>query len=346
MNNSQITIKDIARQLGVSTSTVSRALRGLPDVNPKTRKMVIALAEKLDYQPNTTALSLVKKKTNIIGVIIPDLMTHFFSAAVTGIHEVASRAGYNVMIAQSNESLINEINNVNTLVNSRADGLIIAHSVDTTSSHHFQSLINKGIPLIFFDRVWENLEVSQVIIDDFEISRIVVDHLVKNGYSRIGFIAGPDSLNISKNRLNGFTESIRSKNMVPDEEIILRTNLKEKEVVEATKRLISLPNPPDVIFCLNDLVATYVINTIRNFGLRIPDDIAIIGCGDEPVSTLVRPQLSSVLQYPAEQGRLAAKMFLEQIEDEDAESFVPRKTVLKPKLIPRESTRAKTLVLK
>ena len=336
----QVTIKDIARALNISTSTVSRAMRNMPDVNQATKKAVLALAEELDYFPDSIALSLVKKKTNTLGVIVPDLITHFFSSAISGIQEVAAQAGYNVMIAHSLESFETEKKNVHTLISSRADGLIISCTVDTQTTEHFQTIVDRGIPLVFFDRVPEEMEVTKVTIDDHEGARMAVEHLIKAGYRRIAHISGPTTLSICRRRILGYTDTLKAHNIPVEENLIFDSKLKDENVKEITRALINSASPPDAILCVNDLVALVAMIVIKEAGLRIPDDIALIGFGNEPVTSWVHPTLSTINQFPQDLGRFAAKEILDQLANrgQDQISYLPKNLSIKPKLEARGST--------
>jgi DNA-binding LacI/PurR family transcriptional regulator len=340
MKHGQVTIKDIARTLNISTSTVSRALRNLPDVNAETRKAVVALADKLDYYPDSIALSLVKKKTNILGVIVPDIRAHFFSSAISGIQEVAAQSGYNVMIAPSNESLETEIKNIYTLVSSRADGIIISCSVNTHSSEHFRMIVDKGIPLIFFDRVQEEMDVTKVTIDDYEGARLAVEHLVQQGCTRIAHLGGPGSVSICRKRLQGYLDVLNKHGLPVDPDLILDTGLREENARTGTKKLLELAQLPDAIFGINDLITLKALEVIKEAGLRIPEDIALVGFGDEPITTLVRPSLSTVNQFAHQLGRMSAKEALDQLSanEEMSGSYLARDMSIKPKLIVRQSS--------
>lgn len=338
MKNGAVTIKDIAKALNISTSTVSRALRNLPDVSPETKKAVIKLSEEWDYYPNAVALSLVKKRTNIIGVIVPNILTHFFSSAISGIQEVAAESGYNVMITQSGELVETEISNVNTLISSRADGLLISHSATTKNSEHFQMIVDRGVPLIFFDRAWDEMDVTKVTVDDYVGAKLVVNHLLSEGNTRIAFISGPFTLNISKQRLAGYKDTLLKNKISVDESLIVETNLSQEEVEKATKKLLSLDERPDAIIGIIDSVAIISMTVLKEAGLKIPEDIAVIGFGDEPISSLISPTLSSLNQYSHELGRLAAKEILNQIASVGHELYLSRNLTIKPTLIVRKSS--------
>ncbi len=338
MKERQVTIKDLARKLDVSVSTVSRALRSLPDVNPETKRRVLELAEELNYEPNSIALSLVTKRTHTVGVIIPSFIIHFYSAAITGMQEVLSEKGFNTIICQSGESLENEIKNVQTLLSSRVDGVIGSLSVETSSTEHLERIKRKGIPLILFNRITGNMEVPTVQIDDYQGAVDAVQHLVDEGYKRIAHIAGPSALNISQNRKNGYLDVLRKNNMPIHEELIIESDFSMESAAECTARLMSLPNPPDACFVVSDSAAFGALKYLRDQQIRVPQDLALVGFTNEPLSALVDPPLTTVSQPSQEIGRAAARLFLEQLEVEPEDRKASH-TVMKPELVIRESSK-------
>ena len=335
MKNRPVTIKDIAQQLGISVSTVSRALRGSSDINAVTKKAVLDLAAELDYQPNSIALSLVKSRTNILGVIIPDIAVQFFASAISGIQEVASAAGYNVMICQSNESEQTEASNIQALLSSRVAGIIVSVSGNTINTNHFKILQKKGIPLILFDRVCDDIEASKVIVDDYHGALVAVDHLVAVGCRRIAHLAGPEKLQITANRKNGYLDALRKNGISIDEDLIKHVDFDRQKSLNATTHWIQSENPPDGIFAISDRVAIGAMLAIKAAGLRIPLDIAVVGFGNETTSSILDPALTTVMQYPVEMGRLAARLFLEQIE---LEEVIPQTITLETKLLVNKSS--------
>lgn len=337
MKNKPVTIKDLAQQLRVSVSTVSRAMRGSADINAATKKAVLDLAHELDYQPNSIALSLVKSRTNILGVIIPDIAVQFFASAISGIQEVASAAGYNVMICQSNESEKTEADNIQALLASRVAGLIISVSGDTKNADHFRVLQKKGIPLILFDRVIDDIEVSKVIVDDYDGAFAAVDHLVAVGCKRIAHLAGPEKLRITTNRRNGYLDALHKHNIPLDENLVKYVDFDRQKAFEATANWLKSKNRPDGIFAISDRVAIGAMLAIKAAGLRMPEDVALVGFGNETTSSVLDPALTTVMQYPVEMGRIAARLFLKQI-DTDPDEYTPQTTVLKTKLLINKSS--------
>jgi DNA-binding LacI/PurR family transcriptional regulator len=338
MKNRPVTIKDIARRLNISVSTVSRALRGSTDINPETKKLVIDLAAELDYQPNSIALSLVKSKTNIVGVIIPDITIPFFASAIKGIQEVASAAGYNVMICQSSESEEIEKNNTQALLSSRVAGLIVSVSGQTKTFEHFKTVQRRGVPLVFFDRVCEEIEAPKVLADDYNGAFQAVEHLIKMGSKRIAHLAGPELLKLTQNRKRGYLDALQKHNLPIDPSLIIHVEFNRKQAYEATNRLLELPQPPDAIFAISDRVAIGAIMALKDKNIKIPEEVAVVGFGNEATSAILDPALTTVMQYPFEMGKIAARLFLEQV-DMDPEAFEPKTEILNTELIINKSSK-------
>ncbi|MBX2969263.1 MAG: LacI family DNA-binding transcriptional regulator [Cyclobacteriaceae bacterium] len=341
MRYNQVTIKDIARELGISPSTVSRALKDHPDISPDTKKAVNELAEKLNYQPNIVALSLRQSKTNTIGVIIPEIVHFFFSTVISGIEDVAYSAGYNVILAQSNESQTREISDIKALFNSRVDGMLMSVSRETTNFDHIESMLAKGVPIVFFDRVYDTSQASKIIVDDFTGAKEATLHLIDQGCKRIAHIEGPPNLEISKQRLEGYKEALKENNMPFNKELVATCPSGTiEEGKKATEKLLSLKNPPDAIFATNDPAAMGAMQAIKAKGLNMPADVALVGFSNWFFSSLMDPPLSSVDQPGFEMGQEAAKLLIRQIEkqEKDDEDITPETKILKTRLIIRESS--------
>jgi LacI family transcriptional regulator len=341
MKYNQVTIKDIARELGISPSTVSRALKDHPDISPETKKAVNELAEKLNYQPNIVALSLRQSKTNTIGIIIPELVHFFFSTVISGIEDVAHSAGYNVIITQSNESLQREKSNIKTLFNSRVDGMLISLSRETDNFDHIDSTIAKGVPLVFFDRVYNTANSSQVIVDDLSGAKDATLHLIEQGCTRIAHLEGPPNLGITKQRLEGYLEALKEKGIPVNQDLIMPCPLGTiEEGKAATEKLLKMSNPPDAIFATNDPAAMGAMQAIKEAGLKIPTDIAVAGFSNWFFSAMLEPPLTSVDQPGFEMGQEAAKLLIRQIEvkSKDNSDPTPETKLLKTRLIVRDSS--------
>jgi LacI family transcriptional regulator len=339
MKNSQTTIKDIAKELNISPSTVSRALKNHPDISQETKKAVLELASTMDYQPNSIALSLRKSKSNTIGIIIPSIVHHFFSTIISGIEDVAHDKGYRVIIAQSNESFQKEVDNINTLVSSRVDGLFISVASQDSNYEHLNVLKKREIPLVFFDRASEEVEASKVLVDDYGGAFAATEHLIEQGCKNIVHLAGPNNLQITKNRQKGYEDALIKNQLPVNQAFIIQSDSLQKGY-ENISDLLKSGAKIDGIFTVNDNTAIGAIKALKEFGLKIPQDVAVIGFGDDPISEVVEPHLSSVSQAGFEMGQAAARLFFQQIEKKErGESFSPISQVLNTKLVIRESSK-------
>lgn len=333
--NRPATIKDIAKTLKISTSTVSRALRNAPDVNQQTRNAVVTLSEQLSYQPSRLALSLQQKQTHTIGVIVPNL-DYVMATMVRGIDEVALEAGYTVMVCQSNESFGREMVNTRRLLESLVDGFIISVSSETKVFDHFKKIQQKGMPMVVFDRVSMDLIAPKVKLDNTEGGCLATEHLIEQGYKRIAILAGPKNLAISNERLDGYLKALKKYKMKPDASLINHCNFNQQDAYETTVDLLKRKARPDAIFTVSDRMAIGAMLAIKEKGLRMPVDIGLVGFNNEPVTNLVTPSVSSVEQPAFELGKAAAKLFLEQMHHEEDLSGVEK--ILRPRLIVRESS--------
>ena len=336
MRGSQITIKDIARELKISPSTVSRALKDHPDISEKTKKAVREFAKKYGYRPNPIALSLLQNKSNIIGVVIPEIVHYFFSSVISGIEELASSHGYNVMICQSNESYERELDVVQALSSSRIDGLLISISKHTNNFDHLKNLEKIGIPIVFFDRGCEEIDTHKVVVDDFKGAYLAVEHLIKIGRKRIAHLSGPQNLSIGQLRLDGYKQALLDNKIPYDERLVVNCDSFD-ESLKITPKLLSLQNPPDAIFAVNDLTAAGTLNVVKRLGLRTPEDIAIVGFSNERISTMTDPTLTTVDQHGYEMGQEAMRLLLKRFSTK-IEDFVPYTSEIKTSLVVREST--------
>ena len=331
------TIKDLAKALNLSPSTVSRALRDHPDISPLTKKRVLFLADQLDYHPDSIAQSLQTKKTKTIGVIVPEIKQPFFASVINGIEEYAYAAGYTIIVCQSNESYDREVVYTRSLVSHRVAGLLVSLSRTTEKFDHFKVLQRRDVPVVFFDRVSEEIAASKVVVDDYRGAYDVVEHLVKTGYHRIAHLAGPENLSISKFRLKGYKDALKHYNMPLNGELIVSGGLDDTDGVVGFQKLLNLQTLPDAIFAVNDPVATGAFVTIKEHGLKIPVDIALAGFSNTHMTSLLDPPLTTVEQPSYEIGITAAQLLMEQINSRD-DKFVPQLKVLKTHLLVRGST--------
>jgi DNA-binding LacI/PurR family transcriptional regulator len=337
MPKSETTIRDIARVLGISKSTVSRALNNHYDVNPETARKVRELATQIDYHPNLLAQHLKQQRTNTIGVVIPETVNRFFAKAIGGIQQVANNAGYNVMICQSNETLALERANLQTLMASKVDGLLISVSRETDRHDHFQHAIDKEMPLVFFDRIVEELNTSQVYSDNYDISFQGTDHLISQGCKRIAFIAGPQNLFNSRNRLNGYLDALKKNNIPVNESLIGHSNYAHNAnfIEDFTRYLFNLRQRPDGVFAINDMAALEIMHIIKKRGLHIPSDVAVLGFNNETICRLVEPTLSSIDHPAFDMGASATEILIRMIIKKE---LTVEKMLVKSRLVIREST--------
>ena len=331
----RISLKDIAKELGVSISTVSRGLRDHPDISDEMIIRIKELAGLRNYSPNPMAMGLLKQRTKMIGVIVPDLVTHFFSSVISGIEEVAKEKGYFVIISPSNESYLKEKENIGNLMKARVEGFIVCLSQETRDYGHFEEVIDAEIPLVFFDRVCLKDKVPTVTADSFEAARGITRHFFENNARRIAYISGPDHLNISDERKAGYLMGLVDCGLVFRPEYLEKCNLSTTSAAEATQRLLTLPTPPDAIFGINDTIVFSAMKEIRKYGLKVPEDILLVGFTDEFHATVVHPMLTSVMHPTYEMGRVAANLFFELTENMASE---PKSVELKTNLVIRESS--------
>lgn len=333
--NRPATIKDIARKLNISISTVSRALRNASDVNSDTKNAVLALSEELNYQPNKLAVSLRQNQTHTIGVIVPNL-DYVIATMVKGIDEAALEAGYTVMVCQSNESFGREILNTRRLLDSLVDGFIISVSSETKSFEHFKKIQERNIPIVVFDRITPALVAPSVRLDNEEGGFIATEHLLEQGYKRIAILAGPENLGISNSRMDGYLNALKKYKIKSDNNLIIHCDFNQDYAFFATQELLAMKKRPDAIFTISDRMAIGAMLAIKQKGLKMPQDIGLVGFNNEPVVSLVTPGISSVDMPSFEIGKVAAKLFIETMYHNEDMSNVEK--ILKPKLIIRESS--------
>ena len=333
----QVTIKDIAKQLGVSVATVSRALRDLPDIHPDTKKLVLDLAKELDYQPNVLATSLVKSKTKTLGLIVPDLGYYFFSTVVKAVEDAAIAAGYSLLIAQTQESFERELTNIQNLSRSQVEGIIISLSRETVNFDHLTRLQRRGIPLVFFDRDSDEIDASKVMVDNEQSAYEAVKHLIENGCKRIAFLAGPKNVSVSNQRRMGYSRALQEAGIESDPSLIIHSVYFQDSAIAKTHQLMKEANRPDGILVVSDRLAIGVLIALRELNISVPDEVKMVSFNNEPICSLVSPTISSIAQPLEEIGRLAIQLLIDQIEHK-GEDIPARVEVLKTNLVVRESS--------
>nr|WP_236018670.1 LacI family DNA-binding transcriptional regulator [Hymenobacter sp. BT559] len=327
----------MARELHISASTVSRALNGHPAISEATVKRVKALAKELGYQPNSLASGLRRGRSNMLGVVVPHIDGHFFSQVVKGIEAAASKAGYQVLICQSNEDVEHERANLETLMNAQVEGIMVSISRTTRETRHFEKVRKRDIPLVFFDRILEGYDVNAVVLDDRAGGYRATRHLLEQGYRRIAHFSGPQHLNIYKHRRQGYEEALREYNLPVREELIIMGDMKMEDGSAGMQQLLALPEPPDAVFSGSDFSAAGALEVLEARGLRVPQDIGLVGFSNELFSRLTAPQLTSIDQHCELMGRSATRLLL-QLLDEREPHAAPRHVVLQPDLFVRASS--------
>ncbi len=337
-NHSEITIHHLANELKISASTVSRALNDNSRISKKTRQLVQQKAVEMGYRPNVLAANLRSRRTKTIGVVVPRIDRHFFSSAISGIEDYAWTKGFNVIISQSNDLAIKEVNCVQTLFNNRVDGLIISISMQTIDDMHLRLFSDKNIPILFFDRFCPTIESDRILVDDFNSGFIITSHLIERGCKRVAHIAGPELLNIYKDRKKGYIKALNEAGLPVIEQYLEVTGLTREEGKEAFARLMSLQIPPDGVFCGNDTTALSALEYCQQHHLKVPGDVALVGFSDEPFSAVVTPKLTTVRQPGYEMGFMAAQKIIHRIQN--SRSIIPFEEIVLPtQLIIRESSK-------
>lgn len=338
MKASRITIKDLAERMNLSVSTISRALHNHPSIGRKTTNDVKKMAAELGYFPNSVASNLRKNKTHSIGVIVPRIDIHFHSLAISGMEEVAYKNGYGVTIYQSKDSLEREIAITNILQTNKVDGIISCLSLETKDCSHFNRFKELNIPLVFYDRVSNDFDASKVMINDFEAAFKATEHLIQRGCTKIAHIAGHQNTQIFKSRLEGYKAALSKYNLPIDESLIEYTNeLSYEEGVKCAKNFLLNKTIPDGIFCANDYTAISSIQVFAKAGFHVPDDLAIVGFSNYPISRIIKPTLTTIDDRAFQMGQTAAKLLIRQIEEGD-KNIASETIVLKTDIIVREST--------
>ena len=337
-NKKKSTIKDIANVLNISAAAVSKALHNDSRISDKTKKAVRQVAKNLNYQPNHLASALRRGKSNLVGVIVPRTNSNFFSSVIQNIEEVLNKEGYNIIITQSNESYQKECNNIDTLLFTQVDGIIASMANETINLDYYEKIKSKGIPLILFDRGENDLNVDYIGIDDYDSSHKIVDHLVKLGRKRIAHIGGYKHTRIFNNRIRGYIDALKKHNLPLDNELLLESSLTKEDGRDKMAQLLKLKNRPDAVYIASDYAALGALQLLKEQNIKVPEEIALIGFGDEPFTAMVTPSLSSINQHSAEIGKQAALTFLSYTKQGSVEQKL-NKIILDAELVVRESSK-------
>ncbi|MGC9150287.1 MAG: LacI family DNA-binding transcriptional regulator [Microbacter sp.] len=337
MPKPQITIKDIARELNVSISTVSRALNDSPDLSAGTKERIRNYAKLHHYNPNFLALSIKKRESTLIGVIVPQITHHFFASVVEGILDVADREGYSVLLFRSHEQFEKEVRSVQRLLSSRVCGVLTSVAKETTRYDHFQELVDNDIPVIFFDRICVDIPSNRVVIDDYAGALTATEYLINTGCRKIAFFCSPMHLEISKNRRAGYMDALRKHGLPVDQELIKICDNYDDAIPVATEMLQS-DDHPDAFFAVNDETALGILHATKQLHLKIPDEVSICGFTDGFAAIASDPQLTTVGQNGYDVGASAMELLLERIRYKGTDLMFKNR-IIRTKLIVRETTR-------
>ena len=330
-NQKRISLKDLAHELGVSIATVSRALRNSPEIGQEMQMKVKELAKRLNYRPNPFAQSLRKEGPRIIGVVVPNLVTHFYAAVLDGIEDEARRADYSVISSNSHESCEDEMRAIDNFINLHVEGIIASVSQNTTDYSHFEKVSKMGIPLVFFGRTCLPDLFSSVTANGDVAAQKATQHLIETGSRRIAFLGGPNHLDMVKRRKHGYLEALRDNRIPIDRELVVCNRIDFDLVVEATKQLLQIENRPDAILAVNDTVTFAAFNAVKEMGLRIPEDVALIGFTDDQHARYVTPQMSAIEDQSYKMGCVAYDLLQKSISGDPNKykKIVPQKLVIR-----------------
>lgn len=336
----KVTIADIARKLSIAPATVSRALNGHPAISEKTRKLVEKTARKLQYKRNNIASSLRSGKSKLIGVIIPSAEINFFGSVVHGIEKLANEKGYNVLIYQSNESHEQERKGLETFLHARVDGILVSIAKDTTEYDHFLDIREQGIPIVFFDRAKEELDIPAVVVDDFKGGYAATEELLEQGYKRIAHISGPAHMDVFKKRLQGYQAALKAHKIPFDPALVVEGYVSIGSGQQATELLMRLPEPPDAIFAVEDFTALGALKQLKTIGKKVPQDIGVVGFANEMFGEHITPSLTTFDQQTVTMGKEATDLLL-QLLDSSSKTIAQQKIMLEPIPVIRDSSRRK-----
>lgn len=336
-DTSKTTIHDIAEKLNITASTVSRALNNNPRISEATRKAVQKTAKQLNYQPNHIAAALRHGKSHIIGVIVPTADRSFFSSIVRGVEEIANKINYKVIICQSYDNYEKEVQTIDALLNARVDGIIASIGKNTEDFSHFKKAQEKGLPVVLFDRTTDELEVSQVMVDDYLGAFKATEHLIGQGCSRIAHFTSPKKISIYKERLRGYRDALAKHGILYNERLVIESNLQLEDGRKSMEQLLLQDEKVDAVFSASDYGAMGAMQVLKERKIKIPEEVALVGFSNEPFASFTDPPLTTVDQFTLQMGNITAELFFEQLK-QNGKKHMPQKTVLKPELIVRASS--------
>lgn len=343
MKSNPVTLKDIAKKLGITAATVSRALKDYPDISPKTKALVLAAVKEMKYRPNPIALNLRKNQSKTVGIIVPSIVHDFFSTVISGAIESADEAGYSVVLCQSNEQYHREVREAAALLSSRIDGLLISLSNETKEYAHIQEFLDYDVPVVLIDKVCDALDVSKVVVDDFEGAFKAVEHLIKQGCRRIAHIKGPDTASNVKARFQGYLKALEKHQISFEPSLIFECNaMTYEDGYVQTQKIISLAQLPDAVFTGSEMAAVGALVAFKEKKIKIPEQVAILGFNDFKMASALEPSLSTIYQPGEEMGRTAMNILLEEIKNiQNKQPTIHQEIILKTHLIRRNSSHKK-----
>ncbi len=324
-------LKDLASELGVSIATVSRALHSSPEIGKDMQQRVKELAKKLNYRPNPFAQSLRKDAPKVIGVVVPNLVTHYYAAVLDGIEDEAHRAGYSVISANSHESFEDEMKAIDNFIGLHVEGIIACLAQTTTDYSHYEEIADMGIPLVFFGRTCLTDRFSSVTANGDEAAQMATQHLIDTGSRRIAFIGGPNHLDMVSRRKHGYLEALRENRLAIDRELVVCDKIDYNVALTATEKLLEKDNRPDAILAFNDIITFAAFTAIKNKGLRIPEDVALIGFTDDVHAAYVTPKMSAIQDQSQKMGITACQLLLKSIAGDTKvyKKIVPQQLVIR-----------------
>jgi LacI family transcriptional regulator len=333
----EVTIYDIAKKLNISTATVSRGLKDHPGISKKTKKKIFDMVAEMGYRSNHFARNLRQQQTNTIGVIVHELKSSFITSVLAGIEKVATEAKYDLIIAHSSESSVKEAANAKNLFNKRVDGLIASLSFDTTDLDHFKPFVDKGVPVMFFDRVEQDGNSTVVIIDNAKCGYLATKHLIEQGCKRIAHVTSSLKRNVYSQRFKGYRDSLFDHGIAFDESMLLINDLSEKAGVESAMQILKMNPLPDGVFITNDFVAAVCMRTLKEHGIIIPDDIAMVGFNNDAIAKLIEPALTTI-NYPGiDMGEIAARNLINHLQG-ISDMYQTNTIIVRSELIIRKSS--------
>lgn len=333
----EITIYDIAEKLGISAATVSRGLKDHPGINKNTKKKILEAAAKMGYRSNSMASNLRKKRSNIIGVIVPRLNSSFTSDVIAGIEKVVNDANYNLIISQSMETVKKEANNAQTMYHNRVDGLLVSLAYDTEQIDHFKPFIDRDIPLIFFDRVFEHSQCPNIVIDNYKAAYEITTHLIEQGCKRIVHIGGNQLRNVYADRLNGYKQALADHHLGYNDDLVIINNLSAQAGADVAHHILTQLKNIDGVFAANDASAIGCMQVLKKQGIRIPQDVAFAGFNNDPSACVIEPNLTTINYKGFEMGEMAAKLLINHlVNNQDLQ--LTHSMILRHELIVRESS--------